>query len=348
VSDPHVTQRKADHIKINLEQDVASRARSGFEAWRFEHNALPELDLAEIDLGVTLFGHRLGAPLLISSMTGGTEEALRINRHLAIAAEQAGLPIGLGSMRAAIARPHSAPTFQLRDVAPSIPIFANIGAVQLVLGFGLDECKRLVDLAGANALIVHLNPLQEALQPEGDTNWKGVTAAIASLCARLPVPVIAKEVGWGISARVARALADAGVAAIDVAGAGGTSWSQVEMHRARNDVQRRVAAAFADWGMPTAESVAAARVGAPHLPIIASGGIANGVDGAKSLALGASLFGLARPLLAAATVSAEAVSAEIEVLLRQLRVTMQCTGSATVAALRDAALTRVAGSHWAG
>ncbi len=342
MTDQNLSQRKSDHIRINLERDVASRTTSGLEAWRFGHEALPEIDLADIDLSVDFLGRRLRAPLLISSMTGGTEEARRINLNLAAAAEKAGIAIGLGSMRAAIARPESAPTFQIREAAPSAMILANVGAVQFNYGFGIDECRRLVDLAGADALILHLNPLQEALQPEGDTNWSGLLRAIERVCRLLSAPVVAKEVGWGISERAARELASAGVAAIDVAGAGGTSWSQVEMYRARTETQRRIAAAFGDWGLPTAESVLQARRGAPGLPIIASGGITNGVEGAKCIALGASLFGLARPFLRAATESASAVSDELDVIVGQLRIAMFCVAARNVGDLQRVALTRSA------
>lgn len=340
MTDQNLSQRKSDHIRINLERDVASRITSGLEAWRFGHEALPELNLADVDLSVEFLGRSLRAPLLISSMTGGTEEARRINLNLAAAAEKAGIAIGLGSMRAAIARPDSAPTFQIREAAPSAMILANVGAVQFNYGFGLDECRRLVDLAGADALILHLNPLQEALQPEGDTNWSGLLRAIEGICRQLSVPVVAKEVGWGISERAAGDLARAGVAAIDVAGAGGTSWSQVEMYRAQTETQRRIAAAFGDWGLPTAESVQQARRGAPGLPIIASGGITNGVEGAKCIALGASLFGLARPFLRAATESAGAVSEEIDVIVGQLRIAMFCVAARRVGDLQRVALTR--------
>jgi isopentenyl-diphosphate delta-isomerase len=340
MTDQNLSQRKSDHIRINLERDVASRVTTGLEDWRFGHEALPEIDLAEVDLSVEFLGRVLRAPLLISSMTGGTDEARRINLNLAAAAEKAGIAIGLGSMRAALARPESAPTFQIREAAPTATILANLGAVQFNYGYGAEECRRLVDIASADALILHLNPLQEALQPEGDTNWSGLLRAIERVCRALSVPVVAKEVGWGISERAARDLANAGCGAIDVAGAGGTSWSQVEMYRARTETQRRVAAAFGDWGIPTAESVRQARRGAPGLPIIASGGITNGVEGAKCIALGASLFGLARPFLQAATESASAVSDEIDVVLGQLRVAMFCVAARSVGELGRVALNR--------
>ncbi|PJF47312.1 MAG: type 2 isopentenyl-diphosphate Delta-isomerase [Chloroflexi bacterium] len=336
--------RKADHIRINLDENVASRLTSGLERYRFMHQALPEIDAREIDMGVTLFGRRLGAPLLISCMTGGTEQARTINRNLAIAAQQARIPMGLGSTRAAVVRPELADTFQVRDVAPDILLFANIGAVQLNYGFNIDDCRRAVALTGADALVLHLNPLQEILQPEGDVNWGGLLERIERVARALQadgIPVIAKEVGWGISPRVARDLANAGVAAIDVAGAGGTSWSQVEMFRARNDVQRRIAEAFVDWGIPTADSIRYVREAAPDVVIFASGGLKNGVDGAKCLALGATLFGMARPFLRAATISPEAVGDEIAVILGQLRAAMLCAGARDLVALRKVELIRM-------
>lgn len=329
-------QRKSDHIRINLEQDVASQITTGLERVRFAHQAVPEVDMQAIDLSITVFGKTLRAPLLMSCMTGGTEEALVINRNLAAAAQRAGVAMGLGSMRAAVAHPELAYTFQVRDVAPDVLLFANIGAVQLNYGFTVDQCRRAMDIAGADVLALHLNPLQEALQPEGDVNWAGLLSKIERVARALPV--VAKEVGWGISRQAAADLANAGVIGIDVAGAGGTSWSQVEMHRAKTDIQRRVAEAFVDWGIPTADSIRFVREAAPGLPIIASGGLKNGVDGAKCLALGASLFGLARPFLKPATLSADHVFDEVTILLDQLRAVMLCTGSQTVQDLRQAEL----------
>ena len=324
-------QRKSDHIRINLEQDVASRITTGLERVRFAHQAVPELDMQTIDLSTTVFGKTLRAPLLMSCMTGGTEEALAINRNLAAAAQRAGVAMGLGSMRAAVAHPELAYTFQVRDVAPDVLLLANIGAVQLNYGFTIDQCRQAMDIVGADMLVLHLNPLQEALQPEGDVNWAGLLSKIERVARTLPV--VAKEVGWGISRRAAADLANAGVIGIDVAGAGGTSWSQVEMYRAKTDIQRRVAEAFVDWGISTADSIRFVREAAPGLPIIASGGLKNGVDGAKCLALGASLFGLARPFLKPATMSADHVFDEVTILLEQLRAVMLCTGAQTVQAL---------------
>jgi isopentenyl-diphosphate Delta-isomerase len=343
--DQLLERRKADHIRINLEEDVASRVTSGLERIRFVHQALPDVDAGEIDLSLNWLGRQLKAPLLISSMTGGTEKARLINRNLAEAAQRAGVAMGVGSTRAAVAHPELAASFQVRDVAPDLVLYANIGAIQLNYGFDLDKCRAAIALMRADGLILHLNPLQEILQPEGDVNWAGLLRRMETVTAALTrdgVPVIAKEVGWGISPRAARDLCSIGVTAIDVAGAGGTSWSQVEMYRALTDTQRRVAAVFADWGIPTADSIRAVRGVAPALPLIASGGLTNGLDGAKCIALGADLFGLARPFLQAATLSADAVSAEIDVILGQLRAVMLCTGAATLAGLRQAEITHAA------
>jgi len=330
--------RKADHIRINLDENVQSGLTSGLEKWRFMHEALPELDLNAVDISIGLFGKKLRSPLLISSMTGGTEQARMINRNLAQAAQQAGLAMGLGSMRAAIAHPELERTFEVRDIAPDILLFANVGAVQLNYGFETAHFQRAVDMVQADALILHLNPLQEALQPEGDFNLAGLLPKIEQLVRAIPVPIIAKEVGWGISPRAAKDLASAGVAAIDVAGAGGTSWSQVEMYRAENPIQRKIAAAFADWGIPTADSIGYVRRAAPGLPVFASGGLQTGVDGAKCIALGATLFGLARPLLRAATLSTQAVLDEVEVVNGQLRAAMLCAGAGNIKDLQKAEL----------
>ncbi len=332
-----IEQRKADHIRINLEEDVGfDRLTTGLEHYRFVHQALPDLNLADVDLSTSLFCKSLRAPLLISSMTGGTERAHLINRNLATAAQEAGIAMGLGSQRAALEDPSLADSFrEVRPVAPDVLLFANLGAVQLNYGYTVDHCRRAVEMVEADALFLHFNALQEALQPEGDTNFAGLLDKVEAVCKNLEVPVVAKEVGWGFSQETARRLANAGVAAIDVAGAGGTSWSQVEMYRADTDVRRRVAATFVDWGIPTAESIQMVRRGAPHLPIIASGGLRNGLEIAKAIALGARLAGMAGPFLKAAVVSPEAVLETIEVTITELRATMFCIGAASLDELRD-------------
>lgn len=333
-----ITNRKDDHIRINLEEDVRFRSlTTGLEDLRFEHQALPELDLDEIDLSAEFLHKKLEAPMMISSMTGGTDGAQSINRTLAAAAEQAGIALGLGSMRVALEHPEVAASFQVRDVAPNALIFANLGAIQLNYGFGVEHCKKVVEMAAADALILHFNPVQEALQPEGDTNFSGLLRKVEVVCTALRdngVPVVAKEVGWGFSERNCRQLAEAGIAAIDVAGAGGTSWSQVEMHRAPTASHAHIAAAFEDWGIPTVRALRNALAGAPELPIIASGGLRNGVDIAKCIALGASLAAMAKPFLEAAVISMDSVLEVIHDLKQMLRISMLCTGASDITSLK--------------
>lgn len=337
-----IENRKADHIRINLDEDVGfDRLTVGFERYRFIHQALPELDLKSIDLATRLFGKTLKAPVLISSMTGGTDQAKQINLNLATAAQQYGVAMGLGSQRAGLVRPETADTFKVRSVAPDILLFANLGAVQFNYGYGVDECKRVVDMIEADALVLHLNPLQEAVQPEGDVDFSGLAKKIEAVCKSINVPVIGKEVGWGISERTAKLLADAGVAAIDVAGSGGTSWSQVELFRAPDDLHKRVAAAFRDWGIPTSESIQMVKRAAPNLPIIASGGIRSGIDIAKAIALGASLGGMAGPFLKAAVVSSDAVAEALEETIRVLRIAMFASGANNVETLQGTPLIRM-------
>ncbi len=333
------SDRKADHIRINLDEDVNfHQLTTGFERYHFVHQALPELDLSEVDTGVTLFGKRLAAPILVSSMTGGTERAGLINQRLAEAVQTRRVALGVGSQRAALEDPAAAASFVVRRYAPDALIFANLGAVQLNYGYGVEECRRAVEMVEADALILHLNPLQEVLQPEGDTNWRGVLAGIEAVCRQLKTPVIAKEVGWGISAEMARRLIDAGVSAIDVAGAGGTSWSEVEKHRAPTERLRRLAGAFREWGIPTAESlrrVVDVRDGlAPGIPGFASGGIRTGQEIAKAVALGAELVGLAGPILKRVMESHQAVVDEIEILEAEMRIAMFASGAADIDGLR--------------
>ena len=334
-------ERKTEHLRINLEKDVSfPRLSTGLEEYRFAHNALPEVSLEDVDLSTTFLGRPLQLPLLISSMTGGTADAQRINFHLAEGAQAAGLAMGLGSLRAAVEAPHLADTFRVRHLAPDVLLLANLGAVQLNTGFGVDTCRWVVELVEADGLILHLNPLQEALQVEGDTDWRGLLDKIEGVCRALKVPVLVKEVGWGISADVARRLGDAGVSAIDVAGSGGTSWSQVEMYRAPTERQRRLCAAFADWGLPTAEALVEVRAALPEMPVIASGGLRSGMDLAKVLALGADLGGLAGPFLKGANASPQAVADLALEVADVLRTAMFSVGITDVAALKGTSLLR--------
>jgi isopentenyl-diphosphate delta-isomerase len=334
-----IDQRKSDHIKINLEQDVRSALTTGLESYRFVHEALPELDLNRVDTTLSLFGKKLNSPILISSMTGGTEEAGEINQRLAEAAQEVGVAMGVGSQRAALEHPEQTTTFSItRKVAPDILLFANLGAVQLNYGYGIDHCRRAVDMIQADALILHLNPLQEAVQDAGDVNFAGLAKKIEVICEKLEVPVIAKEVGWGISERTAKLLADCGVQAIDVAGAGGTSWSQVEMHRAPDEFTRQLAATFVGWGIPTAESILNVKKAVPDMTVFASGGIKDGLDITKCIALGAILGGMAGQFLKAAAISTDNVIKMMRLTKRQIEVTMFATGSGTLEDLKTGKL----------
>ena len=325
-----IDQRKADHIKINLEQDVRSALTTGLENYQFIHEALPELDLNRLDTSLNLFGKTLSSPILVSSMTGGTAEAETINLRLAEAAQETGIAMGVGSQRAAIEHPEQASSFQVRRVAPDILLFANLGAVQFNYGYGIDQCRQAVDMIEADALYLHLNPLQEAVQDAGDTNWVGIAKKIEEVCKQLEVPVIAKEVGWGISEKTAKLLADCGVSAIDVAGAGGTSWSQVEMHRAPDEFTRQLAATFVGWGIPTSDSILNVKKAVPDMTIFASGGIKDGLDIAKCIALGATLGGMAGQFLKAAAISTGQAVEMMKLTKRQIEVTMFATGAASL------------------
>jgi len=333
--------RKTNHIRINLEEEVQSDLTTGLERFRFTHNAVPEIDFHQIDPSTTFLGKHLSFPLLISSMTGGIEAAAAINHSLAEAAQAMGVAMGLGSQRAAIEDPSLEPTFQIRHLAPDILLFANLGAVQLNYGYGIDQCRRAVDMIEADAMILHFNPLQEALQPEGDVNFSDLLHKIESICRQLDIPVIAKEVGWGISSRVAKDLVEAGVSVIDVAGAGGTSWAQVEMHRSQDEIQAQLAANFIGWGNPTSELVTDVRQALPEIPLIASGGLRSGIDIAKCIALGADMGGIAGPFLKAAVQSTEAVMATLKKVEAEMRICMFATGSPNLTALSQTELRHI-------
>ncbi|WP_322924011.1 type 2 isopentenyl-diphosphate Delta-isomerase [Paenibacillus campi] len=332
----HISDRKSAHVRLCLEENVAGEGiTSGFERYRFRHQALPELDFAAIDLTTSLFGIALRAPLLISSMTGGSEATGQINRRLARTAQRRGWAMGLGSVRAAIEHDELAATFNVRADAPDIPIIANLGAVQLNYGFGVDECRRAVELAEASALVLHLNSLQEVFQPEGNVNFAGLLKRMERVAAALDVPVGVKEVGWGIDGDAAVRLANAGMAFIDVAGAGGTSWSQVEKFRSHDPVRRMAAEAFAGWGYPTADCIRDVRGQLPDMPLIGSGGLYTGVDAAKAIALGADLVGFGRSLLGAAVESEEALDQVLERVELELSAAMFGAGAASVEQLQQ-------------
>ena len=333
-------ERKLTHLRASLERDVSfPRLTTGLERYRLLHQALPELDWADVDLRCTFLGHALHAPLLISSMTGGAEASgdlspQEINLRLAQAAQKFGVALGVGSQRAALEHAELAYTYQVRHVAPDIVLLANLGAVQLNYGYSVAECRRAVEMIEADGLILHLNPLQEYFQPQGNLNFTGLLGKIEALCQALEVPVIVKEVGGGICSQVAKKLIRVGVAAIDVAGAGGTSWIEVEGRLTPDLVKRHVAATFADWGIPTAEALIAVREALPHIPLIASGGIRSGLDVAKAVALGADMVGIAGPLLSAAHDPSARLQDLLEQILQELKLAMFATGSATLAGLR--------------
>jgi isopentenyl-diphosphate delta-isomerase len=334
-----LVKRKTEHLEVMLTQDVRSDCGTGFEEMAFEHVALPEIDFAEIELSRDFLGRKLDAPFLISSMTGGPDEAGRINENLARAAGRLGIAFAVGSQRVAIdGRSQAGFSRTLKDHMGEAPLLANFGGAQLRGEGGLDMAQRVVEMIGADALIIHLNPLQEAVQHGGDRNWSGLLARIEALVKEMAVPVIVKEVGFGISGRMAKELWRAGVRIIDVAGAGGTSWAAVEAGRAPNARLRGIAETFRGWGIPTARAVAEVRGVCPHATVIASGGIRSGLDAAKAIRLGADLVGQAAGVLASALDSEEAVIAHFEDRIAELRIACFCTGSANLHELRRARL----------
>jgi isopentenyl-diphosphate delta-isomerase len=333
-----VADRKDAHLALCLGEEVELPAddASGFAALRFEHDALPELDLAAVRTDVELLGKSLAAPIVVGAMTGGTPRAGEVNRRLAAAAARCRVGFALGSQRRMLQDPTTRASYAVRDAAPDLPLlFGNLGAVQLNYGVGARELRRLVEDVGCDAFNFHLNPLQEAVQPEGDTRFAGLVPRLRAVIPELGVPVLVKEVGSGISETTARKLRELPIAGVETAGVGGTSWSKVESLRATDAVRRGVGELFARWGIPTAESVATCRRVLPDRVVIASGGIRNGIEIAKALALGADAAALALPFLRAADRSVEAVVEEIERITAELRTAMFLTGSATVADLRQ-------------
>jgi len=331
-----LSSRKLDHLRICLQEDVRPPSPgTGLNRYRFMHQALPELDMNQIDLRTCFLGKTLRSPILVSAMTGGTDAGQSINRHLAEAAAVMGIGMSVGSQRVALEEPRWAGSFAVRDLAPDILLLANLGAVQLATGYTAEHCQRAVDMIQADGLVLHLNPLQEALQPGGNTQFAGLLRQIEQVCRALLVPIVVKEVGYGLSRQTARQLVEAGVSGLDVAGAGGTSWSEVERHRICDPVSVRVASQFADWGIPTADSIRMAREVAPDLPLIASGGLVSGIDIAKCIALGANIGGMAWPLLGPALLSGQAVVDELQAIVQALRVAMFCIGAPSIGALQE-------------
>ncbi|KRG14881.1 type 2 isopentenyl-diphosphate Delta-isomerase [Lederbergia galactosidilytica] len=331
-----IHKRKSEHIEITLNEKVTGdHISTGFEKVSFIHNALPEIDFSEISLKTNFLDHTLKTPFLISSMTGGAALAESINRHLAEAAEQRGWTLALGSTRALIESKDHRSSFQVRKYAPNVPIITNLGAVQLNYGFGIEECQQIIEITDANMLVLHLNSIQEVIQQEGNTNFKSLLGKIEKLCQKLNVPVGVKEVGWGIDGMTAKKLTDVGIAFIDVAGAGGTSWSQVEKFRAKDKVKAEAAEAFSEWGIPTAECVISVRKQIEKQPIVASGGMRTGLDAAKAIAIGADMIGFGRSILKEATQSTEDVMRVMETRELELQMAMFGIGCSSLEELKQ-------------
>jgi len=322
-----INQRKIEHIDLVAEHGDMDRRKFYFDPIRLRHRALPELNFDEVDTTVEFMGRTLSFPLLISSMTGGDHAQVeRINRNLARAAEQTGIAMGVGSQRVLFTHADAARSFQLRDTAPTALLFANLGAVQLNDGFGLDACRRAVNILEADGLYFHLNALQEIVQPAGDTNFRGLAQRIGEVAARLDVPVLVKEVGAGLGRPDAELLANEGIRYIDVAGAGGTSWSRIEHYRNKESADDELGMLFQDWGIPTPLALRELAPLRERITLIASGGVRSGVDMVKALALGASLCGMARPFLQPAMESADAVIRMINRLQHEFRVALFLVG----------------------
>jgi isopentenyl-diphosphate Delta-isomerase len=327
-----IQKRKLKHVEVCLRYPVEYTTRTtGFEKFDLPYSALPETNLLEINTQTPFLGKTLNAPILIGAMTGGAELSATINKNLALAAEALGVGLMLGSQRVMLERPEVIPSFAVRPYAPTALIIGNVGVAQLNKGYGAEHLTRAVELIHANALALHTNPLQEALQHQGDANFSSLLAKLHDVVPKVPHPVLLKEVGHGLSQEVALSVKDVGFAALDVAGAGGTSWAKVEEFVNYGEVRHPD---LAEWGIPTARALRAVHATLPMMPLIASGGIRTGVDIAKALIMGASVVAVAKPLLEPATQSADAVIETLENIIWQLKVAMHCTGTGNVAALK--------------
>lgn len=321
-------------LDVCINEDVSPWQSAGFDRYFFVHEALPEIDRASVDVSTTFLGRKLRAPLMIAPMTGGFDTATKINRNLAIAAQELGVAMSVGSQKVAIENPDMASTFQVREVAPDVLLFANVGAVQLNFGYGVAQLQKVVDMIDADALCLHLNPLQEALKEDGNVDFSNLAEKIAMVARGLSVPVFVREVCNGISPRTARLLVEAGVAGIDVGGAGGTSWMIVEGLIAKDENRKKIAESFQNFGIPTAQSILNARGASADLPLIATGGVRSGKDVAKSLALGADLAGIAAPLLKPALIGPEKVTRVLSRVIEELEVLLFCLGKRNLAEFR--------------
>ncbi|MUV38429.1 Isopentenyl-diphosphate Delta-isomerase [Lentibacillus sp. JNUCC-1] len=331
-----INKRKTEHIRLCLTENVEGVNKStGLEGISFIHNALPDVNFSEIDLSTSFLGKTLKAPFLVSSMTGGSELATTINRNLAQAAEEKGWVMALGSTRAFVESDAHRDSFAVRDLAPTVPLIANLGAVQLNYGYGVEECQTIIDKTGADSLVLHLNSLQEVVQDGGDLNFAGLLSKIEKICSALDVPVGAKEVGFGIDGTVAKDLFEAGISYVDVAGAGGTSWSQVEKMRSEDPLRKAAAEAFNSWGIPTKDCIVSVKNHIDGIPVVASGGMKTGLDAAKAITIGADVVGFARLLLEAATESVEKVVAVMDQIEFELKMAMFGIGAGTLQELKD-------------
>jgi|SRR5690625_298463 len=331
-----INQRKTEHIRLCLTDQVEGVNKStGLEGISFIHNALPEINFNDISLTTDFLQKQLKAPFLVSSMTGGSALATEINLNLAVASEEKGWAIGLGSTRALLESTAYEDSFLIRKQAKTVPVIANLGAVQLNYGYGVDECQRIVDATEADSLVLHLNSLQEVVQDGGDLNFDQLLPKIEEICKKLSVPVGVKEVGFGIDGTVAKKLYDVGIHYVDVAGAGGTSWSQVEKLRTKDPLREAAAEAFNSWGLPTKDCLVSVRSALPKVPLIASGGMKTGLDAAKALTIGADVVGYARTLLKAATESVEEVINVMDQIEFELKMAMFGIGVKTLEELKN-------------
>lgn len=331
-----INQRKTEHIKLCLTEQVEGVNKStGLEGISFIHNALPEINFADINLQTNFLGKQLKAPFLVSSMTGGSALATEINVNLAVASEEKGWAIGLGSTRALLESTAHEESFLIRKQAKTVPVIANIGAVQFNYGYGAEECQRIVDATEADSLVLHLNSLQEVVQDGGDLNFENLLPKIEEVCKKVQVPIGVKEVGFGIDGTVAKKLVDAGVHYIDVAGAGGTSWSQVEKLRTKDPLREAAAEAFNQWGLPTKDCLVSVRSKLSSTPLVASGGMKTGLDAAKAITIGADVVGYARTLLQAATESVEEVMKVMDQIEFEMKMAMFGIGVTSIEELKN-------------
>ena len=322
-----IQNRKEEHVQICLGKDVQNSSSAGFECVRLIHKALPEVNFDSIDTSCTFLGKKLKAPILIAGMTGGWPGAKTINRNLAAAAEKLGLAFGLGSQRAMVQHTELTGSYSVRKAAPSILLIGNLGLIQFGNGWGEREVKSASSI-GIDAMALRLNALQELVQPEGDRNWEGCLSSLKKICHKSRIPIIVKETGAGISGEIAKILEDAGVAAIDISGSGGTNFALVESHRGSE-----IGKMFSDWGIPTVCSLLEVSK-AVNLPIICSGGVRSGLDAAKAIALGADIVGVAKPLLKPALKGQEAVEQHLKSMIRELKTAMALTGCKNISELK--------------